>query len=106
MEKALLVIILGCTCICANKQLNLIFEFLFSYFNAHMATKLLFTKCAPGLVIRDKICALGVGTMQNRPEGQYTIPAPSCTLPGIQLTLPGLLGYKNAANDLHLINNM
>ena len=32
-----------------------------------------FTKYAPWVEINDKKCALGVGTMQYRTEGQHTV---------------------------------
>ena len=46
-------------------------------------------KMCPSVRIGDKKCALGVGTMQNRVEGQYTISPPHFAappLPGIHLT--------------------
>ena len=62
-------------------------------FNAHMARKY-GTQNGRGLVT--KKYALGVGTMQNRVECQYTIPDPSRPLPPrIQLTgaLNGIIAF-------------
>ena len=57
--------------------------YLLLYKSKHIARKNSSNNVPRGAGTSDKKCVPGVGTMQNRAEGRYTIPAP---LPGIQLT--------------------